>query len=780
MKSRATGNGGRIRATTRDCPPAQCESDATSRDPQPDIELDSLYPTTAFNSSSDSVVLGRDLRDRLGASNNSQASLVSEETQEGNGDAGLVRSGRLRHDGYGRIASTLRDFDEETRASLNAETHDNNVSLNNVPLATEVHAEEREDLQKRIQSPIKEVSDWQPYTLRQPFLCLLTVSTVALLVILLSLQWYSITHHGIGSDNGSSLSLLGWRFTPSVLAVLYVQMTAMLLNDVKRTEPLARMAKDGGGPAKHTIWKVPGAWWTALADGFSKKKNGGHWSWLLIAASITNIIGFLIISPLSASLLESTDILVTRAVEFLTLLPLARPPFPLSIGRETYLRVAGHLLQNTSTSAWITDNFYVVPFWPKDAPEMPVGPILEAEQRIWRAESMALTTDMECESLSLINKMWYHVPVPHDDYGEYHASLLLESESGCFLNLTANVDIGIARSGGAVWTRTNNATLSEPYGSDQFAAGIEFSEGCEGHEIILISSPWGTGWSNFTFWSNFTSSGWACRSLYYTATVESSVRTSGSPSTIHFSQSHYEKQRKLLKDDSLSVRQFESFAFESSWGAYLPRSSTANGNFYYGLCPMLAALYDFNFKAMMGDHDLLAKARAVKQRLFGEVLQYSILQNGSIQSKSFIGNIDAIERRVVLITGTSVTVMVLLVLELCLLLIIWSCVWKGHRPLNVRVDPSTATGAVSMIPVPIGGDPPTFKDFTRVIVDQTVSTGPNGLHLWHDVNDNLSSKFTKCPLATTLPYKATLQRDRHSISNRTGDQQYCDCEPLAL
>lgn len=752
MDTWATGNSGRVRAGKRDCASAQCESDAIIRIRQTDIELDALHLTTAFNSSCDSVVLGRDLRDRQATSNNSQASLISEETQGGNGDADLVRSGCLRHDGYGPIANSPRDFDDESRACLNTETHGDNFSLNNTSLATEVHDEEREDFRNRSKGLTDEAFDWQPYTLKQPFLYLLTVSTIALLIILLSLQWYSITHHGIGSDDGSSLILLGWRFTPSVLAVLYVQMTAMLLNDVKRTEPLARMAKDGGGPAKYTIWKVPGAWWTALADGFSKKKNRGHWSWVLIAASIINVIGFLATSPLSASLLESTDILVSSKVEFSTLLPWAHSPLQLSMGIETYLRVIGHLLQNTSTSAWITDNFYVVPFWPKGAPEMPVGPILGDDQRIWRAESLALTTDMECGSLSLINKRWYRVP------GRYrpksYASLLLESESGCSYNLTAYVPLNIVQSGGALWI--NNAT-SAGFDDDEFTANFQSFEGCEGHEIMFISSPWGTGSSDFTFWSNFTFSGWDCRSSYYTATVESSARTSGSPSTVHFSQSRHGKQRRPISEDSLSVHQFESLAFDPSWAEYLHRpTSDLDDSVYYGLCPMLAALYNFDFTAMMEDHDLLAKAKAVKQRQFGEVLQYSILQNGSVQSKTFIGDVDAIERRVVLITGASITIMVFLVLELCLVLIVWNCVWKGRRPLNVRVDPSTAIGAVFMIPVPMSGELPTFQDLSRVTGDHAVSTGPNGLHLCHAVDDDISSKFAKCVLATTLSYKATL------------------------
>lgn len=37
--------------------------------------------------------------------------------------------------------------------------------------------------------------------------------------------------------------LFGWRFTPTLIAVLYAQMTVILFEDVKRTEPFARLAK---------------------------------------------------------------------------------------------------------------------------------------------------------------------------------------------------------------------------------------------------------------------------------------------------------------------------------------------------------------------------------------------------------------------------------------------------------------------------------------------------------------------------------------------------------
>jgi hypothetical protein len=81
---------------------------------------------------------------------------------------------------------------------------------------------------------------------------------------------------------------------------------------------------------------------------------------------LVNILGFLAMSPLSSSLLSSQDVSVPKRVDFERMTPKADSALAMNAGRETYFRTIGHLLQNVSTSAWISDNYTILPFWPSD------------------------------------------------------------------------------------------------------------------------------------------------------------------------------------------------------------------------------------------------------------------------------------------------------------------------------------------------------------------------------------------------------------------------------
>jgi hypothetical protein len=61
---------------------------------------------------------------------------------------------------------------------------------------------------------------WSPYTLRRPFLVFLASICVVLSIVLVVLSWYSATYYGLGKDDGSLSLLVGWRYTPTLVAVL--------------------------------------------------------------------------------------------------------------------------------------------------------------------------------------------------------------------------------------------------------------------------------------------------------------------------------------------------------------------------------------------------------------------------------------------------------------------------------------------------------------------------------------------------------------------------------
>lgn len=504
---------------------------------------------------------------------------------------------------------------------------------------------------------------------------------------------------------------------PSLVAVLYVQMTAMLLDDVKRTEPFARMARTEGLPALSTIFQSPGAWWNALADGLSKRKNRGHRSWFLSAAALVNIIGFLAISPLSASLLESSNIAVSERTAFNTLLSRTDTPLPLSMGRETYLRILGHLLQNVTTSAWITDHYTAIPFWPaKQAEKPPPGPLLSNSTQMWQMDTSILKTELQCEPLKLVDKSLRNFTSTTYD-NQYssgrNASLVLQSDSGCTYGLSATTAHAIVTDGGSVWTNKNSFLAAPDASGDYLYSSVRRSEECADSELLFFSTAWIENYSpnvpvNFT--SNLTIRGESFHALTEAATIPTSVQISSLFSHIAYNEVDFGHYRSKVTDEVLNMQRFESTIFHSRWGEYVAGPQGQSRPTFGGLSVILAALYHFNLTAMMDDEDVINKASSVKQSIFGEALQYSMQQDDPLQETVQSGTVTVMQRRVLVISGVSMTIGALLSVVLYLLGVIWYTIRVRKRPLYLRLDPASAMGAATLISSPSNPAAISLKD----------------------------------------------------------------------
>lgn len=507
-------------------------------------------------------------------------------------------------------------------------------------------------------------ASWQPYTLRWWFLALLAVSMLTLLLLVSLLLHYSVKNDGLGSDDDSTMQFFGWRFTPSLLAVFYVQLTAMLLDDVKRTEAFAQMAKFGGAPAYSSILRAPGAWWNALADGFSKK--GGR-SWVLVSSALINIIGFLVVSPLSSSLLEPMDISISTDGQFSRMAP--EGPISPTSGRETMLRTIGHLLQDVSTSAWISDDYTIIPFWPSDRPSAPLGPFLATTPQEWEAETTVLNTELECKTMSLVRMKEMNVSdIPIDI-----TVAVLDSGDGCTHEFRLDPPFGS-------WYDNRTLVTTE-------LTPANWTSGCGEREFILIAP------------TNETALPVAqiCSANYYMAEMNVTARISSTFSEMVFDEEEYRKKRSPIPDSFLDVNLAQNLSLGFPWSDYLVESSSSMSRPpNTGLMVLFGALYNFNFKAMVDDHDLLTQASRVKQRIFGEVLQYS-LQEQHAPERNINGTVTVVATRIVVTSGVAIALATFFFLSLCLLAVLWTLSGHRFRPLNLRQDPATTTGVASLI-----------------------------------------------------------------------------------
>jgi hypothetical protein len=226
--------------------------------------------------------------------------------------------------------------------------------------------------------------------------------TLILGTCLICLLIYSRKHNGLGKDDGSSTVLFAWRFAPTLIAVLYTQITVIVFEDVKRTEPFARLAKAPsiGARAYGTILQTPKSWWGISYDVIFKRKKMGKTGWSLVCALLVHIMALLAISPLSSALLASEEVVVLKAVEFTRFSPAGNIQMPMNATRETYLRIMTSIRRNISNSAWSSDSSVTFPFWPSD--ENPqLGSEILSEYGSWQARTMTYSTDFSCQNMTL-------------------------------------------------------------------------------------------------------------------------------------------------------------------------------------------------------------------------------------------------------------------------------------------------------------------------------------------------------------------------------------------
>jgi hypothetical protein len=98
---------------------------------------------------------------------------------------------------------------------------------------------------------------WLPYTLRRPYLLCLALVSLILSVILVVLCWHFNKNDGLGNDDGSTRLLVAWRYTPTIIAVMFTQALVPTAEDIKGTEAFARAARPHLVKASFTLFYIP-------------------------------------------------------------------------------------------------------------------------------------------------------------------------------------------------------------------------------------------------------------------------------------------------------------------------------------------------------------------------------------------------------------------------------------------------------------------------------------------------------------------------------------------
>ena len=131
---------------------------------------------------------------------------------------------------------------------------------------------------------VSSLCTWLPLTLRWPFLLALFVTSLALGIVTITVSLYSAKNSGLCNNNGSATFFFAWRFLPILLAVIYALLVTVLTNDVKGTEPFAKLSTPEGSSATSTLLLLEGPWWNDPFKALSRRNNNGRRSWTLSAS----------------------------------------------------------------------------------------------------------------------------------------------------------------------------------------------------------------------------------------------------------------------------------------------------------------------------------------------------------------------------------------------------------------------------------------------------------------------------------------------------------------
>ncbi|KAF2001470.1 hypothetical protein P154DRAFT_490415 [Amniculicola lignicola CBS 123094] len=479
----------------------------------------------------------------------------------------------------------------------------------------------------------------------------------------------------------------------------------MLVEDVQRTEPFARMAKPEGASAISTLLQAPGSWWTNLRHGFGQKKTGTPRSWTLVCSVLAYIIGFLTISPLSSSLLTSEDVAVKRSIQYNILEPVQGSSLPLIADGDTFFKTIGNALQNVSTSAWITNDYYVQPFWPSSTNSHALGPRITSQIGTWEVESTVIRAEYDCKPMTIVAKgketqnetsvRFKGTPKEvTESIPRKWVWVNMNSAEGCNYTFTGNISSTFL-AGGMLWSSFDNL-------NPEVFETHTFSRDCQGKDIMLVTTP--IVGKDVEIHLNFTIHANICNSAFYTARMPVTMTTLESSSILHIDGDTYRKAKVPVSAEVFDIKKMYNLTMDKIWIDHIAteqklRMEVVSSPEFRGVASVIGAKYNFEIPAMLQSTGLPDDARRFRQRVMGEILQNSLRQPGSAQFQEARGQASFYERRVVVINEVGIAMAVLFSVSSLLLAATFWFSRLRRRPLHLFVDPSTPLGAAALVAI---------------------------------------------------------------------------------
>ncbi|KAH7399809.1 hypothetical protein BKA64DRAFT_722635 [Cadophora sp. MPI-SDFR-AT-0126] len=556
---------------------------------------------------------------------------------------------------------------------------------------------------------------WLPKALRWPFMAVLAVVTLGLGLLVLGLTIQSERNYGLGTDRDSSIFLFGWRFTPTLFAVIYTLLLMAMFNDVRRTEVFARLSTPSSSTAAESLFYKPGMFWLDPINAMRKEKSAGVRNRALFWASMVYILGLLIISPFSAAFLSPAEVSIPRDASFSRLSTSSTNPMKLTSDDEIYFRTISSVLLNTTTSAWLSNNYTIIPFWPSTMKRAPLGASLSSSEQRWIASTTVYRTELDCKVMELkhftnttLNQTIYRSNGTIGYTGRNMTSFILTSDDGCSLGYSGHptgqsVD-SMFDTGGGWWSGFSN--FSYPLLGQ---AGNGTAEGVNSSNPIMLNTSSECGNRRMFFLSTpdddqgFQAKGYICGTIYFSAEIPVTISSTGSFSQATFDVELFNRTKAPISANVLDISQFENAFLSQNWTSKFQAPNSA-GIPTQALRPqiggpliLVGAQNNFDLRAMIGNSNLPDQARQVQQRFLGESMQSLFRNSGTEKSDNIPGQIVHAERRIIASLTVGVLLTTMLLLSSLMIAMVTYHTRFDRRPLNLYQDPASTLAVASLI-----------------------------------------------------------------------------------
>jgi hypothetical protein len=405
------------------------------------------------------------------------------------------------------------------------------------------------------------------------------------------------------------------------------------------------------------------------------------------------------ISPLSASLLSTREIQMSRPVTLRRLTPRAALPVVPQVDRETYLRTTGALLQNYSTSPWVTDRFFISPFWPENH----MGSIWQfrANSSVsWEADTTVYRTSFKCAAVHASN--WSCARTSYEGYSD--ASALLVSEDGCQMNLSLQMArptmvTSVPQWDFAVWIDILTGFQADMQGRVNYS----LVKDCSAEELILASTPWFSenDWNCSGILEDRFLRAYACHSEYASAVLPVHATSNRASLEVTFDEKLFDEIATPVSSTIFDMPSFRVLDDHNEWKKFIPRKRFLTSMNYpdllLGTASLFGSMYNQNIRTMVDDAGLSEAAALAKRIFFAETLRTTFSNTSKVEVEPVSGVQQSSDRRILVSTQVASLLCALLVVCWCGQLVLLAILSQRQRPLNLRQDPSSVLGVSRLI-----------------------------------------------------------------------------------